>query len=207
MRWLGRLILLVVALLAPALLVAAPAPLPDGAPDSASLQGQLLIASPQIADPRFFHAVILMVRHDHSGALGIMINRPFEERSLASLLAAIGKPDDTVEGKIQVFAGGPVEIGAGFILHSTDYHQSDTIDIDGHIAMSSNPEILRDLGHHKGPSKVLFAVGYTGWAPDQLERELARKDWFTAPADAKSVFDEDRGQLWERAVARRTRDL
>src|SRR5579862_8331106 len=178
---LARLLPIALGLLIPSLPIAASAPLPDGAPAAASLQGQLLIAAPQIGDPRFFHAVILIVRHDKSGALGIMINRPFEERTLAGLLAAIGKPDATVEGKIRVYAGGPVELGAGFFLHSTDYHQADTIAIDGRIAMSSAPDLLRDLGHHKGPAKVLFAIGYAGWAPDQLEGELARKDWFTAP--------------------------
>jgi putative transcriptional regulator len=200
-------ILLLTDLLAPAWLAAAPTGLPEGAPAEASLQGQLLIAAPTIGDPRFAHTVILMVRHDRSGALGLIINRPFEERTIASLLAAIGRQDDTVEGRLRVYAGGPVQLGAGFILHSADYHGADTMDIDGHIAMSSDPEILRDIGHHKGPEKFLFAIGYAGWAPGQLEQELARKDWFTAPADAKFVFDEDRELLWEHALARRTRDL
>src|SRR5271168_4910676 len=128
-RRLALLILLLpVALLAPAWLAAAPVPLPDGVPVEASLQGQLLIAAPTIGDPRFAHTVILMVRHDRSGALGLIINRPFEERSIASLLAAIGRQDDTVEGKLRVFAGGPVELGAGFVLHSADYRGTDTID-------------------------------------------------------------------------------
>ncbi len=211
-RRLARLILLLpvlllAALLAPAWRAAAPTPLPEGAPAEASLQGQLLIAAPTIGDPRFTHTVILMVRHDRSGALGLIINRPFEERTIASLLAAIGRQDDTVEGKLRVYQGGPVELGAGFILHSAEYRGVDTMSIDGHIAMSSDPEILRDIGHHKGPEKFLFAIGYAGWGPGQLEHELARKDWFTAPADTKFVFDEDRELLWERALARRTRDL
>src|SRR5260370_991921 len=76
----------------------------EAEPAGASLRGQLLIASPEIGDPRFQRSVILMVRHDADGALGIMINRPFDERTVASLLAAIGKPDDTVEGSIKIFA-------------------------------------------------------------------------------------------------------
>jgi putative transcriptional regulator len=202
-----RLIALAVALLAPAGPIAAPTPPPDTAPAQGSLQGQLLIASPQIGDPRFSHTVILIVRHDRTGALGLIINRPFDERTIKSVLAAIGRADDTVEGKVQVFAGGPVEVGTGFILHSTDYRQADTMDIDGHIAMSSNPDILRDIGHHKGPQKFLFAIGYAGWGPGQLERELARNDWYTEPADPQLVFDDSREALWEHAMARRPRDL
>ena len=205
---LARLILLLPLLLAPIWLEAAPAPLPDGAPAAEpSLQGQLLIAAPAIGDPRFSHTVIFMVRHDRSGALGLIINRPFEERTIADLLAAIGRKDDTVEGKLRVYQGGPVELGAGFVLHGADYHGTDTMEVDGHFAMSSDPAILNAIGHHKGPEKFLFALGYAGWGPGQLEAEFARKDWFTAVADPKFVFDEDRELLWERAMARRTRDL
>jgi len=202
----ARLIAFWVALLAPAGPFAAPAPLPDDATPG-SLQGQLLIAGPRMGDPRFAHTVVLIVRHDRTGALGLVINRPFEERSIKGLLAAVGRPDDTVEGKVRVYAGGPVEVGVGFILHSTEYHGSDTKPVDSHIAMSSDPDLLRDIGHHKGPAKYLFAIGYAGWAPGQLEGELARQDWFTEPADPRLVFDDDRASLWERAMARRPRDL
>ncbi len=206
-RWSRRLILSAVMAVLPALLSAAPTPLPENEPAAGSLRGQLLIAAPSMGDPRFVHAVILMVRHDRTGAFGIMVNRPVEERTLRSLLAAIGKPDDTVQGSMRVFAGGPVELGAGFIVHTADYHHADTLDIDGRFAVTSNPEVLSDIGHHKGPAKALFAIGYAGWGPGQLEGELERRDWFTAPADPKLVFDDDRERLWEHAMARRTRDL
>jgi putative transcriptional regulator len=67
--------------------------------------------------------------------------------------------------------------------------------------------VLRDIGHHQGPEKYLFALGYSGWGAGQLEGEIARRDWFTAPADPDLVFDEERGAVWERALARRTREL
>jgi len=203
-----RSILIAAALLLlPTLSWAAPTAPPEDDAGPASLRGQLLVASPAIGDPRFYHAVILIVRHDKGGAFGIMINRPVEERTLTSLLAAIGKPDDTAEGKVEVYAGGPVELGAGFIVHTTDYHHPDTIAIDGRIAVTSNPDILRDIGHHKGPAKSLFAMGYAGWGPGQLEGEMDRHDWFTAPADPKLVFDVERDAVWDRAMAARTRDL
>jgi putative transcriptional regulator len=207
-RWSRRSILAAAALLVPAALCCAAPTAPPDADDAAnSLRGQLLIASPAIGDPRFYHAVILMVRHDKAGAFGIMINRPIEERTVTSILTAIGKPDDTVEGKLQVYAGGPVELGAGFIIHTADYHHPDTIAIDGRLAVTSNPDVLRDIGHHKGPEKALFAIGYAGWGPGQLEGELARHDWFTAPADLKLVFDDERDAVWDHALAARTRDL
>jgi putative transcriptional regulator len=207
LTWLKRALVLLGVLLAPQ--VPSTAALPKiGAPErSASLAGQLLIASPEIGDPRFYHAVILMVRHSKDGAFGIMINRPTEERSLASLMEAIGEDSKGVEGNVRVFMGGPVEPWIGFVVHSSEYHRAETADIDGHVAVTSSPEVLRDIGHNKGPKQSLVAFGYSGWGAGQLERELARGGWFTSPEDPKLVFDEDREKVWDDAMARRTLPL
>src|SRR5216684_2835041 len=191
-----------VALLAVAILVGAAAP--DTA-DTGSLVGELLIAAPTMSDPRFAHTVILMVRHDQAGAFGIVINRPVGERSIATLLEAAGDIHPDVEGSVRVFAGGPVQPELGFVVHSADYHRGETVDVDGRVAMTANREILRDIGHNQGPAKSLFALGYAGWGPGQLEGELARHDWFTTPEEPRLVFDDDRVNLWEEAMARRTR--
>jgi putative transcriptional regulator len=175
--------------------------------DSDSLAGQLLIAAPTIGDPRFVHTVILMVRHDKEGAFGIIINRPVGERSIAELLEASGDDTAGVTGTVRIFAGGPVQPELGFVVHSGEYRGDGTIAVDGHVAMTTSREILRDIGQHKGPEKSLFALGYAGWGPGQLEGELARHDWFTTPEEPKLVFDDDRGNLWEEAMARRTREL
>jgi putative transcriptional regulator len=179
----------------------------DDPPATESLAGQLLIASPNIGDPRFAHAVILMVKHDKEGAFGIIINRPFAEKSIASLLEGPGEDVSGIEGTLRVFAGGPVQPELGFVVHSAEYRRDDTIEVDEHVAMTASRQILRDIGHHRGPVKTLFALGYAGWGPGQLENELARHDWFTAPEEPKLIFDDDRAGLWEDAMARRTREL
>ena len=175
--------------------------------DTTSLAGQLLIASPTIGDPRFAHTVILMVRHDKEGALGIVINRPVGERSIAALLEATGHDNAEVTGILRVFAGGPVQPELGFVVHSAEYHRAETVGVDGRVAMTASRQVLLDIGHNEGPEKSLFALGYAGWGPGQLEGELARHDWFTAPEDPKLIFDDDRANLWEDAMARRTREL
>jgi putative transcriptional regulator len=194
----------VVALLAAGILLSVAAP---GRSDTGSLAGQLLIAAPSIGDPRFAHTVILMVRHNKEGALGIVINRPVGERPIAALLEAIGDADPSVEGSLSVFAGGPVQPELGFVVHSAEYRLAETLDVDGRVAMTASRQVLRDIGHHQGPAKRLFALGYTGWGPGQLEAELARHDWFTTPEEPNLIFDSDRGHLWEDAMARRTREL
>jgi putative transcriptional regulator len=184
----------------------APAELPKGEalPHTALLAGRFLVASPDIGDQRFRHSVILMVRHDAAGALGIIINRPVADRPLADLVNATGQDSTGITGSVRIFAGGPVEPELGFIVHSADYLRAGTIDIDHRVAMTSSPEILLDIGRNRGPAKSLVAFGYTGWGAGQLEGEIARGGWFVEPEDPGLVFDDDREKVWDEAMARRT---
>jgi putative transcriptional regulator len=176
-------------------------------PDGLLIPGRLLVASTDIEEPQFDRAVVLLLRHGSDGAMGIVINRPVEERPLASVMKAIGADPTGVEGRVLLFAGGPVEVEIGFVLHSVDYHRSETLDIDGRVAMTSTHEILSDIGHKRGPAKFLIAFGYCGWAPGQLESEIAQHVWVIASADPKLIFDDDRGSLWRKALARRLHPL
>jgi putative transcriptional regulator len=160
-----------------------------------------------MGDPRFEHTVILLVRHDKDGALGIIINLPGEERTLAGILDEVGAPDAEAQGSAMVYTGGPVQPEAGFVVHSADYHRAETIDIDGRVAVTSTPEILRDIAHQRGPAKSLIAFGYAGWTAGQLESEIAQHAWVTTPESPKLVFDEDRDKLWDIAWAHRIIDL
>jgi putative transcriptional regulator len=186
-------------------------PAPDTAPQEAQSAdppaGDLLIASAQIGDPRFFHAVILLLRHDKDGAFGIVINHPLAEETIAALLEGAGEDTAGIEGSIRVFEGGPVQQELGFLIHSADYHRAETMAVDGKVAMTASKDALKDLGRHQGPRKYLFALGYTGWGPGQLEAEIARNDWFTMVEEPALVFDEDRGAVWDKALARRGQEL
>ncbi len=207
LSWPARPILALAAILGSALFFDAALPAPAETPAQVSLAGQLLIASPSMGDPRFDRTVILMVKHDQNGAFGIVINRPIEERPWADLLEMLGEKDTTVAGKARIFAGGPVQPEIGFVIHSADYQRPGTIAIDGRVAMTSSREIVRDIANNKGPTKSLIAFGYAGWAPGQLEGELARRAWSTAPADLRLIFDEDREKVWDAAFSQRTQDL
>jgi putative transcriptional regulator len=205
-----RALITVLALIGPALLLGAVAPNvtePTKAPAQASLTGQLLVAPTEMRDPRFDHAVILVVRHDREGALGIVINVPAGERPLAGLLAAIGENGADVSGQLPVFIGGPVEPDVALVLHSGEYRGPGTLAIDGRVALTMSVQILRDIAAKNGPQKVLLAFGYAGWSAGQLDSEIEHNVWFTAPEDPKLVFDEDRRKVWDLAMARRTRDL
>ncbi|MBV8777926.1 MAG: YqgE/AlgH family protein [Alphaproteobacteria bacterium] len=169
--------------------------------------GQLLIASAQIQDPRFHHTVILILRHDKAGALGIVVNRAVGNETVANLLAAAGDADSSVDGSVPVHAGGPVQPELGFLVHSAEYRRADTLTVDGKVAMTASREALKDIGHHKGPARFFFALGYAGWGAGQLEHEIERKDWFTATEEPDLVFAEDSGTVWDRALARHQQEL
>ena len=189
--------------------VAPPSRAAEPGPEPAA--GQLLIASAAMQDPRFHHSVILLLQHDASGAFGLVINRVIAEKPIAALLTDSKGGSDAADRKldrtIPVFLGGPVQPERGFIVHSAEYGRPETLRVDEAFAMTASREILRDIGHQQGPKKYLFAVGYAGWGAGQLESEIARRDWFIAPADPELVFDAERDEVWERALARRTRDL
>jgi putative transcriptional regulator len=200
-----------VAIVTPAAIVCSPvlhAALPTEPEVSGrtSFAGQLLIASPSLRDP-FDHAVIVIARHDRTGALGIVINRPITRRPIATVLAALGADAAGVTDSVLIFLGGPVSPNVAFALHSTEYHGSHTLDIDGHVALSDAAEVLRDIGVGRGPKQSLIAFGYAGWASGQLEGELAQGFWFTAPPDGSLVFEDDRYEVWDHAMKRRTQDL
>jgi putative transcriptional regulator len=197
-RWL----LLAVMLALPATVLHAARPAEPNVSGATSLAGQLLIASPELRQPAFDHAVILLAKHTREGALGIVINRPGKSLAIADLLAAFGADSSGVHGDIQIFIGGPVDPGIGFVVHSVEYQTPDTLDIDGRVALTIAPDVLRDIGLGKGPRKSLAAFGYAGWAPAQLDNELALGVWITMPEDPALVFDDDRVKLWDEAFAR-----
>lgn len=197
-----RWIFAATALVLPATLLHAALPTAPDVSGPTSLAGQLLIASPELRQPAFDHAVILLVQHSHEGAFGIIINHPLGTRPVAEILTAFGADASGVTNSVPVFLGGPVEPTIGFVVHSADYRQPETLDIDGRVAVTSAPDVLRDIGLGKGPRKSLLAFGYAGWAPLQLEGELAHGVWVTAPEDPALIFDDDRAKVWADALAR-----
>jgi putative transcriptional regulator len=172
-----------------------------------NLTGRFLVATPELRDPRFVRTVVYLVRHGAGGAMGLIVNRPIRSVPLTRLLDEIGMDTTGVQGEIRLHYGGPVEPGQGFVLHTSEYATDGTQVIAGGIAVTANPEILRAMGGGSGPRRVLFALGYAGWAPGQLEGEIAAGAWEIVPADEALIFDEKYDTKWDRAMARRTIQL
>lgn len=164
--------------------------------------GQMLVAGPSLQDPRFAQTVIYLAEHDRGGAFGLVVNRPIGRGPLKDFMAGLNlKPDDKVAGDIRLFAGGPVDGAAGFVLHSADYRTEGTALMRGGVAVTANPKVLDDIAHGLGPRRYRVFLGYAGWGPGQLENELRRGDWNVAPYDEGVVFDDAIETKWSRARA------
>jgi len=165
-----------------------------------SLEGKLLLAMPAMRDPRFLKSVIYLCSHSPEGAMGIAINHQIDYLDFPQLLKQLKIPVKTTR-EIPILAGGPVEPGRGFVLHSADYVQETTMKISPTIHLSATVDILKALAGGEGPRHYLVALGYAGWGEGQLERELTHNSWLTVDADETVIFETPRGEKWSRAMA------
>ena len=164
------------------------------------LEGQFLVATRKIGDPGFARTVIYMISHDAEGAMGLIINRAYGRGPLAKFLEGFGIEPGDVGGDIVLRYGGPVEPGRGFILHGGDFEGSGATPVGNGLVLNTDRDILEAFARGEGPRRALFILGYSGWGPSQLEGEMARDDWVSAPVDADLVFDQDLESLWERVL-------
>jgi putative transcriptional regulator len=165
------------------------------------------VASPDLADPRFARTVVYLVRHDASGALGFVVNRPLGDMPLRVLMEQMGLSGAGVEGAVRMQSGGPVESSAVYALHTSDWTREGTLAVQGGFAVTARSDILEALARTQGPRRVIFLLGYAGWGPGQLEAEYRNGSWLRAPADETLVFGGDDDTKWERARARQRIDL
>lgn len=166
-----------------------------------SLAGHLLIAMPQMQDPRFARSVIFICAHSADGAMGLVVNKVVEQPSMADLLRQLGISSSDLTGG-PVHFGGPVEAGRGFVLHSPDYTEEGTLMVDGRVGLTATMDILRAIGRGAGPRRSLLALGYAGWGPGQLDAEIQANGWLHVAADDALIFDDGFDDKWRRAIAK-----
>lgn len=174
---------------------------PRSSVEEGYLTGQLLIAMPQMGDPRFAQTVIYLCAHTADGAMGIVINREIDNITFPDLLKQLDIEVPNARDQIRVMFGGPVEPGRGFVLHSQDYVQESTLLIGDEVGLTATKDILRDMAKGAGPKQSLLALGYAGWAPGQLDHEIQANGWLHAPADGNLIFGQDTAAKWDRALS------
>jgi putative transcriptional regulator len=164
------------------------------------LTGKLLAAMPSMSDPRFAKALIFLCAHDANGAMGIAINNELTNIPLSLLLSQLSLPTADDFEDFPVLQGGPVETARGLLLHSSDVLKTESIRIDRDFAVTGTIEALREIVAGVGPHDKLFALGYAGWGPGQLEAEIADNAWLVIDSDPDLVFRTPPSIKWEKAI-------
>ncbi len=160
----------------------------------------LLIAMPTMNEGFFNRSVVYICAHSEAGAMGIVINQKLPDVQFGELLDQLHMPKSQLIVEPIVHFGGPVETGRGFVLHSIDFMREDTVRINDNLCITGTVDILRAMAEGKGPHQSIFALGYSGWGPGQLEAEMQANAWLTVPCDDDLLFSTDLSHKWERAM-------
>ncbi len=167
------------------------------------LDGRILIAMPGMQDPRFHRSLVYLCAHSADGAMGLIVNKRADALELKDLFGKLGIPIGSGIARKPVHYGGPVEMGRGFVLHSSDYHSDEaTMQVDDGTSMTATLDILHAMATDRGPDRAIIALGYAGWAPGQLEAELQANGWLACSADEGLLFGTDEVSIWDKALAK-----
>ena len=171
-------------------------------PESGSrLESSLLVAMPQLQDPNFRRAVVLLVQHDGEGTFGLVLNRP-AELSTSDLCGSLdvrwrGDPNASIHW------GGPVQPNTGWVLFDREDalppHLEEIKTIASGVCFAGSLDVFRAVAESP-PSAVQLYLGYAGWGAGQLEAELAAGAWLVAPGSADVIFDVAPGGMWTHVV-------
>ena len=161
-------------------------------------KGSLLVSTPGMLDPRFSRSVIYLISHNEKGAMGFIINKPIDDIQLSDIIETENlNKNIAFQKKNTVFFGGPVEFKSGFLLHSTEYEIKNTsLKIDDNFCLTNDTKALSDIFEGNGPVSSLFMLGYAGWYPGQLEKEIKEDSWLVVNADPELVFNKSHSEKY-----------
>ncbi|CAH1385848.1 YqgE/AlgH family protein [Candidatus Nitrotoga sp. M5] len=148
-----------------------------------------LIAMPAMVDSPFAKALVYICEHNEQGALGIIVNGP-TNLTLGELFEQTKIPMGAFElSDMPVYFGGPVQTDRGFVLHKPLGQWQSTLTINDNLGLTTSRDILLAVGAGQEPKNLLLTLGYSGWAPGQLEHELTENAWLTVPASEHILFE------------------
>lgn len=156
-----------------------------------------LIAMPQLGDPNFQRTVVLVIEHSETGSMGLVVNKA-SPLSLSEVAKGQKLELARRHSAHSVYLGGPVEPYRGFVLH-------DSQEIDERVAvlpglyLSVTSDALKPL-LASPVVRLRFCLGYAGWGPKQLEKELAEGSWLFSEASAGSILDDEAEGLWSNTL-------
>ena len=164
------------------------------------LTDHFLIAMPGLMDENFNQAVTYICEHNDNGTFGIIINRE-STVTLDDVMQQMKIPYLPENSDIKtVYNGGPVQTNRGFILHRPTGNWDSSLVITDTVALTTSRDILESIADNQGPEDNIIALGYAGWAPGQLEQELAANAWLSCPAEQQIIFNTPIEERWQAAA-------
>ncbi|WP_428742889.1 YqgE/AlgH family protein [Tenacibaculum sp.] len=161
-------------------------------------KGRLLIADPAILnDCSFKRTIVLLTEHTSKSSVGFILNRPLNY-ALSDLV-----PD--IDCDFTVYQGGPVEQDNLYFIHKIPHLLPNSIEIANGLYWGGNFELLKELLNNKQlkSTDIRFFLGYSGWAPDQLDEELYINSWFVAENDYENILAANDQDFWKDKLLQR----
>jgi putative transcriptional regulator len=164
-----------------------------------SLAPVLLVSMPQMLDPNFARSVVLLAEYGSHGAFGLVINRQMNEPAHEVI-----RPDPPmdIQKDVHLYVGGPVEPNRAWVLTANRELDGEALEITDGVFLSAAPHLIRHALQATPDPRIRLVIGYAGWAPGQLDDELAASAWLMAPVQADLVFDTPLEKMWETAIRR-----
>ncbi|WP_240007348.1 YqgE/AlgH family protein [Pseudaquidulcibacter saccharophilus] len=165
------------------------------------LSGKIITATPQMDDPRFRHGIILICEHDDEHAFGIVLNKQIKNLSLGEIGEQLGISASEKIKNPPIYDGGPCQPERGFVLHSNDWIDASSCDVNLNLSLTVSKDIIEAIMNDVGPSKSLIAMGYSGWGAGQLEDEVSNNIWLVGDADEELIFSKSSAESkWQHSM-------
>ena len=161
-----------------------------------SLRNHFLIASPKLTDDFFDHSLVYLIEHNDEGAFGVVVNKP-APATLSEIIDALDDSSDVPP----LMIGGPVNQNVALFLHDNNPEQAESMELFNGIYLSITAEFLDNLRGDRAPGRCRAFIGSSGWAPGQLDQEIADDAWLVVPARPNVLFDVPYGDQRQAAAS------
>lgn len=165
------------------------------------LTGKLLVAMPNIGDPRFSRSVVLLCAHSDEYTMGLVLNKPIKDLNLPDLFDQLGIEQNIKLPDTYVLNGGPVSTDRGFVVHSGDYfNDGATMEVGNDLYMTATHDVLKAIASGGAPHRSTMTLGYAGWGAGQLEYELAENAWIVCDPHNDILYGVKHSMKWQRSL-------
>ena len=166
------------------------------------LKGNIICALPQLKDIFFSRSIIYITHHNKDGAVGIVLNYKVLNIKGSELFRKldIKGVNKNLDSEFTFHIGGPLNQNNGFILHSSDYKSEFTLNVSKKVKLTCSTDIISDIAKNKGPKSFFISLGYSGWGPGQLEREIKENSWINIDEELDLLFGADSEKKWDKAI-------